>query len=232
MKKHIFSLLTLVFVAAAALTAAAQTVTRDVSGYTGVECNGPFNITVKIDGTEGVKLDVDADIVNDVKTEVENGVLKVGFKNGWKNHRNVRHANIYISAKSLNYVGNGGSGSLVVDGTITGEHAKVALSGSGNMKTTVKSGTLDLALSGSGNIDIKGSTGMADIRISGSGGINGKQLKTDDMEAKISGSGDINVMANKTVSARISGSGSVSYSGNATTTDTHFSGSGRVNKVD
>lgn len=232
MKKLIFSGLALLLTVSIAINASAQAVTRNVSGYTGVSCGGPFNVFIKIDGTESIKLDVDANIVNDITTEVENGILKVQFKDHWKSHRNIQRANIYITAKTLAYLGNSGSGNTTVEGIMTGQNAKVALSGSGNIKTSVKSGSLDLAISGSGSIDIDGNTGMADVHINGSGEINGKELKTESVEARISGSGSVNIIADKTVSARISGSGSVLYSGNATTGDTHYAGSGRVSKVD
>jgi len=230
--KKLISGIALLLGVAMAFNLSAQTVSRNVSGYTGISCGGPFNVFIKIDGTESVKLDVDADVVNDIKTEVENGVLKVEFKDHWKSHRNIERANIYITAKSLKYLANSGSGNATVDGVITGDNAKVALSGSGNIKTAVKSSALDLRLSGSGSIDIKGSTGMADLSIMGSGEVNGKDLKAETVEARISGSGSVNIEANKTVSARIAGSGSVLYSGNATTADTHYAGSGRVTKVD
>ncbi|WP_295714235.1 head GIN domain-containing protein [Mucilaginibacter sp.] len=232
MKKLIFSGMALLLTVSMAFNSSAQTVTRNVSGYTGVSCGGPFNVFIKIDGTESIKLDVDANVVNDIKTEVENGVLKVEFKDHWRNHRNIQRANIYITAKTLAYLGNSGSGNTTVDGVMSAQNARVALSGSGNIKTAVKSSTLDLSLSGSGSIDIKGSAGTADIHIAGSGEVNGKDLKTQTVEARISGSGSVNIIADKTVSASIAGSGSVQYSGNATTGTTHYAGSGRVNKVD
>jgi hypothetical protein len=232
MKKLIFSGMALLLTVSMAFNSSAQTVTRNVSGYTGVSCGGPFNVFIKIDGTESIKLDVDANVVNDIKTEVENGVLKVEFKDHWRNHRNIQRANIYITAKTLAYLGNSGSGNTTVDGVMSAQNARVALSGSGNIKTAVKSSTLDLSISGSGSIDIKGSAGTADIHIAGSGEVNGKDLKTQTVEARISGSGSVNIIADKTVSASIAGSGSVLYSGNATTGTTHYAGSGRVNKVD
>jgi len=232
MKKYTFALATLACVFMMAFNANAQTVTRSVSGFSGVESNGPFNVTVTINGTESVKLDVDADIVDDIQTDVVDGVLKVRFKDRWKNHHNVKRANIYITAKSLNYLGNGGSGNTTLTGTITGDHAKLAVSGSGNLKAAVKAQSLDLHVSGSGGLDVNGSAGQADISVSGSGSIDGKELKTETVTARISGSGEVNVIANQSVSGRISGSGSLQYSGKATIAESHTSGSGRITKVD
>src|SRR3569833_2414491 len=213
-----------------ALSAAAQGTTRSVSGYNGDECNGPFNVQVKIDGTETLRLDVDADILDDIETKVDNGVLKEQMKHGWRNHRNVRRANVYITAKQLRYLGNGGSGNMELEGTVTGTDAKLELSGSGNLRAAVKAGSLQLHLSGSGGITAKGSAGNTEVSISGSGNVNARELTAQKVDASISGSGGVEIVANQTVSARISGSGGVEFSGNATIADTHYSGSGRVNK--
>ncbi len=205
---------------------------RSVSGFSSIESGGPFNVHVKITGTESVRLDVDDDVVNDVKTEVEGGVLKIGFRNNFslRNH-NIKRGDIYVTAKSLSALANSGSGNLDLDGALTGQNVKVILSGSGNMRVAVKASTLETRISGSGGIHIKGSTNEAEFRISGSGEINGTNLTTETLAATISGSGSISVIANKTVSARITGSGGVTYSGNATIAETKYTGSGRVNKV-
>lgn len=213
-----------------ALSAAAQGVTRSVSGYYGVECNGPFNVEVKVDGTETLRLDVDADILNDIEVKVDNSILKVQMKNGWRNHRNVKRANIYITTKELHYLGNGGSGNMVLEGTVTGTYAKLALSGSGNLKAAAKGSTVQLALSGSGGLTVNGNADRAIVQISGSGSINAREFTAQRVDARISGSGGVEIVANQTVNAGISGSGGVEFSGTATIGETHYSGSGRVNK--
>ena len=206
--------------------------TRSVSGFNSIESGGPFNVYIKTTGTESVKLNIDADVINDVKTEVVDGVLKIGFKNRLSFHRNNKKADIFITTKSLEGLGNSGSGNMNVEGVISGQSARVSLSGSGNIKTGIKSGTLDVKISGSGSIDLKGSADEVNLRISGSGEINGRDLKSESVTATISGSGDISIIANKSVSARITGSGSVAYSGNAVIAETKYTGSGRVRKVD
>jgi len=205
---------------------------RKVSGFNSIESGGPFNVHIKINGTESIRLDIDDDVVNDVKTEVVNGALHVGFKNHFSLHRNIKRGDIYITAKSLTGLSNSGSGNMDLDGVLTGDNVKVILSGSGNVRAALKSSTLETRISGSGGINLKGSTGDAEVRISGSGEIDGKALTAETVTASISGSGGINIRANKTVSARITGSGSVTYAGNATIGETRYTGSGRVNKVD
>lgn len=233
MKKHLSAILTLVCVFFMFTSATAQTTTRTVSGYTGIECNGPFNVTIKIDGTESLTLDVDADAEKDVITKVEDGVLKVELKGGWKKHRDIKRANIYISAKSLNYLGSGGSGNAVLAvGTITGQRAKIEVSGSGNLTAAVKAESILIGVSGSGNAKLSGSGNNTRISVSGSGEVNAKALQVNTVDASISGSGSIRITANQSVPARISGSGSLQYSGNAKIINESHSGSGRIEKAD
>ena len=233
MKKYIFAILTLACTTGLLTNAKAQTTTRAVSDYNGIECNGPFNVTIKIDGTESLTLDIDAAVEKEVVTKVEDGILKVELKDWWKNHRDIKRANVYISAKSLSYLGSSGSGNAVLAaGSITGQHAKIAVSGSGNLKSAVKAETLQISVSGSGNAVLEGSGNAADIRVSGSGEINAKQLRVQTVEASISGSGSVDIVADEAVSARISGSGSLNYSGNAKIVSDKHSGSGRISKND
>lgn len=232
MKRKVFILLVLAMGMMCLNTFAQNGQRRSVSGFNSIEFGGPFNVHIKIGGTESVILDIDDDVVNDVKTEVVNGALQIGFKNRFSLHRNIKRGDIYITAKSLEGLTNSGSGNMELDGVLSGTNVKVILSGSGNIRAALKSSTLEARISGSGGINLKGSTGDAEIRISGSGEIDGKALSAETVIASISGSGGVNIKANKTVSARITGSGSVSYSGNASIGETRYTGSGRVNKVD
>ncbi len=159
--------------------AGAQTVTRTLSGYSGTECNGPFNLSVKTDSTESVRLDVDAEVLNDVVTVVENGMLKISLKNRSKHHGNLKRADIFITANQLNYLASRGSGNTVLTGAITGENTRIALSGSGDMKAAVKTKNLDLSVSGSSSLDIKGNADIASIGVFGSGEVKGKELYTE-----------------------------------------------------
>ena len=232
MKRIAFTLLSLMLLTAASIKVSAQsnTETRQVSGFTAVASGGPFNVHIKLDGTESLKIDADADIIKDIETVVENGTLKIQFKDRHFRHENFHKADVYVTAKTLNALTAAGSGSMKVDGTISTSNFKIVLSGSGDVSTAVKSETLKAILTGSGSINLNGNTSDADFTISGSGQINGKELKTQTAKAGITGSGDVYVAAEKTVSAWITGSGNVVYSGSATIASVRTTGSGRVSK--
>jgi Putative auto-transporter adhesin, head GIN domain len=232
MKRLTLTLLSIMLLSIAAINASAQE-SRQVSGFNAVASAGPFNVHIKIDGTESVKVDADANIINEIETVVEDGTLKIKFKDheNWR-HNNIHKAEVYVTAKSLNALTSAGSGSMDVDGVISTNEFKVILSGSGNINTSVKSDGLRAVISGSGSIKLKGSANNADVTITGSGQVEARDLKTESVKAVITGSGSVSLIAEKSVSAHITGSGNVNYTGNASVVDSRYTGSGRVNKAD
>src|SRR5215469_3037618 len=110
------------------IQASAQGQSRSVSGFNAIASSGPFNVYIKLDGNESVKVDADADIINDIETVVEGGTLKIRFKDREWHHRNVHKADVYVEAKSLSELVSSGSGGMRVDGTINTENFKTVLS--------------------------------------------------------------------------------------------------------
>jgi hypothetical protein len=230
MKRLTYLILSAAILSLVSIKVSAQSQTRSVSGFNAIASAGPFNVYVKLDGNESVKVEADADVINDIETVVEGNTLKIRFKDREYRHHNIHKAEVYVEAKSLNSLINSGSGGIKVDGMINAENFKAVLSGSGNISASVKSGSLRAVISGSGNIKLSGNTGDADFVITGSGEISGKDLKTNSVTASIAGSGNVYVQAEKSVTGRITGSGSVIYSGNASDINSRTVGSGRVTK--
>jgi hypothetical protein len=230
MKRLSYLILSVTLLSLVSIKVSAQSQTRSVSGFNAIASAGPFNVYVKLDGNESVKVEADADIINDIETVVEGNTLKIRFKDREYRHHNIHKAEVYVEAKSLNALLNSGSGGIKVEGTINTESFKAVLSGSGNINASLKSGTVHAVISGSGNIKLSGNAGDADFVITGSGEISGKDLKTNSVTAAIAGSGNVYVQADKSVTGRITGSGSVIYSGNASDINSRTVGSGRVTR--
>ena len=109
--------------------------------------------------------------------------------------------------------------------------ANVELSGSGDVGTIGAFNFTDLGLSisGSGNFSFSGSAKNLNAKISGSGDIRAFDMPTENATVKISGSGNIQVNVTRLLDATISGSGDIVYKG-APSVNTSVTGSGRVKK--
>jgi hypothetical protein len=234
MKKITYTIFAAVLLIAATLNVSAQSEqSRQVSGFNSLASSGPFDVHVNINGTESLKINASSDIINEIETIVEDGKLEIKFKHhdDW-NHGDLGRIDVYVTAKSLSGIANAGSGSIKVDGVVSGDNVNIILSGSGNIESSVKTDRLHATISGSGSIHLNGSADNAKVVITGSGEMMGKQLKTGSASVMIAGSGSAYFNADKNISASIVGSGNVIYTGNAKVTDSKTIGSGSVSKAD
>ena len=112
--------------------------------------------------------------------------------------------------------------------TLTG----VELTGSGDVGTIGSFNFTDLSLliSGSGNFSFAGTCKNMNAKVSGSGDIRAFDLPTEVANARISGSGNMQLNVSRTLDATISGSGDIIYKGSPTTVTKSISGSGSVRK--
>jgi hypothetical protein len=224
-----------ILMAVGTLTASAQSEdTRNVSGYIGVASSGPFDVHIKIDGTETLKIVAKSEAMAKIETKVEDGKLQIRWKDHWNwkwnSSGNYGKIDIYVTARSLTEVSNGGSGVMAIDGMISGSDVNVSMSGSGSITGAVKADELHSSMSGSGSIHLTGSADKADLNISGSGSFHSKELQINTANIRIAGSGNAHITAEKTISAHIAGSGEIFYSGNAKEGDVKVFGSGDIRK--
>ncbi|MEJ7694248.1 head GIN domain-containing protein [Daejeonella sp.] len=206
--------------------------TRNVSGFTGITSAGSYNVTITMGNTESLRLEGDAEQIAEIETVVEGGVLKISTKkrtgSSWNNWNSK--VNIYVNAKSLKSITLSGSGDIDVKGVVKSTDVSTVLSGSGSIELAMAATNYSATISGSGRIKASGHADNAKITVAGSGDFEGNGLRTNVTSAKVSGSGDISVNADKTLEAAMSGSGNIRYSGSANVKSSK-SGSGRISKL-
>jgi Putative auto-transporter adhesin, head GIN domain len=88
---------------------------------------------------------------------------------------------------------------------------------------------LGILISGSGDISLAGKGKKMNAKISGSGDVRTFDFICDDIKASVTGSGNMDLNAVKTLDANISGSGDITYKGNPSV-NSQVTGSGRVKK--
>jgi hypothetical protein len=209
-----------------------ETQDRHLSGFNAVSVSGSFDVYITQGNTESVKVEGDADDISKIKTEVENGVLKVyvkkiGFSWNWNGDKK---RTVRIVAKDLKSIGMSGSGDIFFKDGFRTANLTVSTSGSGDITGKVDVKNLESVSSGSGDISLSGRASVSTVRLSGSGDFDARNLVTTSTTVHISGSGDATVNTSQKLSASVSGSGDVHYTGGATNISSTTSGSGDLVK--
>lgn len=205
---------------------------RNVSGFTGISSAGSYNVFITMGSKESLRIEGDTEQISEIETLVEEGILKIRNKKhsgNWSRGNNGK-INIYISAKLLKSIILSGSGDIEVSGIVKSNDISTVLSGSGSISLIVEATNYSATISGSGEIEVKGKTENAKINVNGSGDFKGQGLRASVASARVSGSGDISINADKALDAAMSGSGNIRYGGNANVKSSK-SGSGHISKL-
>lgn len=159
--------------------------------------------------TQKVTVKGQANIINNLKTEVEDGEWDIEFD---RKARNYEKLVFNITVPNIEGLSIAGSGS------IKGEDAFEDLE------------KLNIAIAGSGDVEFSGSARKVSVSIAGSGKVQVENLKTKDCKVEIAGNGDCIIDATDALSVSIAGSGDVKYKGNPQLS-TSIAGSGKVRKM-
>lgn len=223
-----FFLVAILFMATNAFAAEIQD--RKLSGFHAIASSGSFDVVLRQGNAESVKVEADADVINEIITEVRNGTLMIHSKNthNWGNFWNNRKIMIYVVAKDLNSINLSGSGDIRIDNEFNTNKLELRLSGSGDFKGSVNVKTLEASISGSGDFSIAGKADESTVSISGSGDFDARNLITKSTAIRVSGSGDASIYASEKVEASVSGSGDVHYSGHPKSVSKVAHGSGDI----
>ncbi|MEN0052459.1 MAG: head GIN domain-containing protein [Mucilaginibacter sp.] len=215
------------------ITIAQNTEDRHISGFSSVEVGGSFDVFITQGSTESVKVTAPSDIISNIITEVEGGVLKIHTKKGsnWNDVFGHKKIVVYVSAKTLNGIALAGSGDVRFDQGVHGNAFKLRLSGSGDLSGKLDVKTLETSLSGSGDIKISGKADDSSISIAGSGDFSGKDLVTNSTSIRVAGSGDAKVNVNQKLDASVVGSGDIYYTGGVKQVSTSKAGSGDIHRM-
>ena len=204
---------------------------RSVSGFSSISSSGSYTIYITMGDKESLRLEGSSEMINQIETKVENGILKIRNKKqmNWRSWNSAEKVSIYIEARTLHGITLSGSGDIEVSGTIKSTELRNTISGSGSISQSMDAENFVALISGSGKINAKGKAENVKATIAGSGNFEGKELQTSNSNVKISGSGNITITADKYLEALISGSGNIRYGGNPSVKYTK-SGSGSISK--
>jgi hypothetical protein len=165
-----------------------------------------------------------------IKTVVENNVLKVYYEaeKWWGN--NNKKMTVYVSFINLEKLDASGASDIKVAGTIKAAALKMILSGASDFKGAVEVTSLEMNLSGASDVNISGTANNLNIESSGASDVDGYGLTTDICSAKASGASDIHVTVNKELNAHASGASNIYYHGTGVIKEIQSNGASSVKK--
>lgn len=187
--------------------------TRNLAAFNGVALSVPGDMELRLGSSDSITIESDDNILPLIETVVENGTLKIQ-----PNKRNLnlhtRHMKIVLTARNIDHISVGGSGSVQSDALKAGK-LKFNIGGSGSINIQgVEADDLSVSVGGSG--DFKSNGGRArnlSVSIGGSGDVDLGRVQASDASVSVAGSGEAVVWVTNNLSTTIAGSGDVNYYG-------------------
>ncbi len=203
---------------------------RQIGNYDEVDVSGSFDVYL-VAGAEGsISVEAEENLQEYIITEVNGDKLKIHTKDGYS-LRTSRNKGIVITVpfKDIEKVSLAGSGDVMTKDAINAQSFRCALAGSGDMVLEINAQEVRASLAGSGDLVVKGSAQETELEVAGSGDLDASDLKSKDVTARVSGSGDINLNCEGgTLKANVAGSGDIRYTGKPQKIDSKVVGSGSV----
>jgi hypothetical protein len=187
----------------------ALTEERKVIGFTGIALSLPAQVNLVQTTVEGLTVTADDNVVPEIESVVESGVLHLRFRRGLSYSAKTR-IRINVSAKAIDSIGVAGSGDV---------HAPA-----------ITAPRLAVKISGSGDIRLGGRVDELDVRITGSGDVDARRREAQRAKVAITGAGDVVVWARRALAAQVTGSGDIGYFGDPAVEKT-LAGSGSVRRL-
>jgi len=205
---------------------------RTVSSFHAIEVSTGINLKIKQGTSEAVAVSASSpEIRSRIKTEVENGTLKIYFDNhGWKDQGIKKELKAYVSFKNLDALDANSGADASTDGNINVGSLKISLSSGADFDGMVTASELNVDQSSGSDMDIKGKVNSLKITTSSGSDFNGYGLVSENCAADASSGSDIEITVNKALQAQASSGGGINYKGNGVITSVSNSSGGRVKK--
>ncbi len=183
-----------------------RTEQRTAPECSGLRIEGTAKVYLRQGTAQSIEVEADDNIIDDVVTEEENGILVVGLQGGSYHETTV---NLYVTLPQIDDVEISGAGD------ITG-------------RNNFQSASIRCHIDGTGRISISGTAASQIVVIDGAGSVDNFGLVTQRSSTTINGTGDIEVNATERFDGVINGVGNITYDGNPVQVQTTVNGIGRI----
>ena len=167
--------------------------TRDVGSFSQVVVSGNTRVFVTQGATPSLVVEVDDNLMEYVRTEVDDFTLHLGFAGTVGGYAPTQPLTFRLTVRRL---------------------LGLELAGAGSIEATnINAARLVVEISGSGQVRLTGKVEEQYVTLSGSGTYDAAETETETTRVRVNGSGAATVWASDALAARLNGSGRISYYG-------------------
>ena len=206
----------------------AQSVERDLKNFTGINISSAFSVELVEGPTSKVVIDIVPEkYIENVITEVKNGVLVVSIK-GKVN--NTKKMHLTISYQALNSIVVSGACSVKADQVINSDNFTIKTTGASSLDLKLNSEEVLLTSTGASEIKLIGSTTTFKTKLTGASSVKAKTFKAKKVSVEASGASSLGIYASQGISGVISGASSVYLLGDPAAQKINKSGAASITK--
>jgi len=192
---------------------------------------GNFDVEITQGPTVTVQIEGDENLLPYFIVEDRGGFLVIKARD-YFTYSSTEGIKVFITTPNVEEVVLAGAGNITGKSKFTGsDKLTLKIAGSGDIKMEVNTPKVSSEIAGSGSITLVGETKDETIKIAGVGDYKAADLKAENANVNIAGSGDVRIFAAAQLDVKIAGSGTVYYKGNPAIKQ-HVAGSGEVKKVE
>ncbi len=227
MKKFIFMLVAFsatLFVRAQENTYADNSVEkRSVKPFRSIKVGDGIDLYLSQGTEESVAVSASKDEYMDrLKTEVEDGVLKIYYDRGSLNNlviSNNKRLKAYVSFKTLDKLTATSGSDVIVKGIIKEDVMSLYISSGANFKGTVEAGKLIVETSSGAKMELDGSAAVFTVTASSGAKVEAYSLETNKADVRSTSGAKIEVTAKDEMKLSSSSGGTIHYKGDAKITE-------------
>jgi hypothetical protein len=202
---------------------------RKAENFQGIKVSDGIDLYIVQGAEEGIVVSATEIAQRDkMRTEVENGELKIYLEKGW-NWR-AKKLKAYVAVKSLNKLRASGGSDIIIQGVLKSDKLNLVLSGGSDFSGQVAVTDLTIDQNGGSDVRIKGNAVNVKVEASGGSDFTGFELTAEYAIIQASGGSDASITVTKEMAAEASGGSDVNYKGNPVIKYKSASGGGSVTK--
>ena len=160
-----------------------------------------------------------------IRTEVDNGVLKISSK---RNIRRAKSKRIYLTAPNINGIKATSGSDVITENTITADTFDASTSSGADARIQVNADIVNTSSSSGADLRIKGTANYHHTSASSGSSIKAFSLESKNVTAKVSSGANIDVHASVSLKAKASSGGDIDYRGNPKNVDKRKSSGGSI----